>query len=976
MRYRHVNLGYHTFFTSLKVSVFIGLSTEIEDVKYMKEQHLFTDHTQSIEVRLNDLMSKLTLEEKIGLLSARGDAIPRLGIKAFNIGGEAAHGIVDRSGGHTTVFPQPIGLSATWNPELMKEVGSAIGDEARIFYDNNNQLNGVIMFAPTVDLERDPRWGRTEEAYGEDPHLVGTLSKELIKGMQGEDEYYYKMVTTPKHFFGNNNEVGRCHINNSIDPRNRREYYLKAFEPAYMEARAASMMTSYSGINGIPGMEINELKEVVKGEWGMDGFILCDGGAFGRLIEEYGHHKTYAEGLAQGLKQGLDIFLDDKSIVELAAKEALGRGLMTEDDLTPAIANMMRVRLRLGHFDLDKTANPYEFTPKEKYCSKEHADLALKATEEQIVLLKNDGILPLDKAKLNKIAVIGALGNENHRDWYAGYAPYLTTVFGGLDKHLENCEIVFENGHDKITLKEKATGKYVTVNDLGELQATAQIVGDDETFELEDWGWNYHVMRHVKTNMYVGQGDDNHLYSVNQGKPEVTDQNPDYSTHREEVYDWFIKEKIGFYPKDDAITLRGWQDKNIAVDENHHLKAAVKATEFEIERVKAGIASAVKVAKESDVAVVVVGNHPMINGREIEDRPDITLPAHQEALIKAVYEANPNTIVVIVGSYPFAVNWPDAHIPAIMYSSHSTQELGNAVANVLTGEVDPSGRLSMTWYKDTSKLTDIFDYDVIKSNRTYLYFEHGVLYPFGHGLSYSSFEYRDMKLNQVGKEIQVQVTIKNTGARIGTEVVQLYAKALNPSVKRPLKQLVAFEKITLEAKASMTVNLCLTEEALEFWDVSREKYCLETGRYEFMVGASSLDIKLTEAVDLVGEVVPPRDLHKLTKAENYDAYENISLDKGKGNWNAVVVQGDGWIQFKNVDFKDGTNRINFQIRALAGAAKIKVAIDDQENIVCAHDDIPANLWKNLHMTFEETTGIHDLYVLLGGAVAINGLWLE
>ena len=942
----------------------------------MQNKHLFNDHTLPIEVRLNDLMSKLTLEEKISLLSSRGSAIPRLGIKAFNIGGEAAHGVVDRSGEHNTVFPQPIGLSATWNPKLIKEVGSAIGDEARIFYDNKDQEQGVIMFAPTIDLERDPRWGRTEEAYGEDPHLVGVLSKELIKGMQGEDSYYYKIVATPKHFFGNNNEVGRCHINNSIDPRNRKEYYLKAFEPAFVEARAACMMTSYSGINGIPGMEINELREVVKKEWKMDGFILCDGGALGRNIEGYGHYPTYVRALAQALKQGLDIFLDSKDLVEHSAREALGFGLITEADLTSAITNMMRVRLRLGHFDVDKSVNPYEFIPKAKYCSKEHAKVALKATEEQVVLLKNNGILPLDTKNVTKVAVIGDLGNNNYRDWYAGYAPYLTTVFDGLRKRLTDVEIVFENGHDWIRLKEKTTDRYVTVNPQGSLQVKPTKATDNEIFELEDWGWNYHVMRHVLTKMYVGQGDDNHRYSINQGNPEITDQNSDYSTHREEVYDWFIKEKIGFFPLTDGVTLRGWQDMNIAVDECNNLVSAIKATEFEKEVVKDGIACATRVAKESDVVVVVVGNHPMINGREIEDRPDITLPAHQEALIKAVYEANPNTVVVIVGSYPFAANWADTNIPAMMYSSHSTQELGTAIANVLAGAVDPSGRLSMTWYKDTSKLTDIFDYDVIKSSRTYLYFEHDVLYPFGHGLSYSSFEYDHLLLDKQGVTINIQVTVTNTSSRTGTEVVQVYVKALGSSVKRPLKQLVAFEKLTIEAGASETVILSLTEKALEFWDVSREKYCLETGEYEFMVGASSGDIRMSTKLQILGETVPPRDLHKLTKAENYDDYEAVLLDKGKGNWNAVVNQGNGWIQFKYVDFKEGTNRINFQIKALAGAAQIRVAIGNMTNIVCSHGDIPANLWKNLHMTFEEITGIYDLYVLLDGAVAINGLWLE
>src|SRR5690625_2397479 len=279
----------------------------------MKKDHLiFKNIHCSLEERLTNLVDKLTLEEKISLLSTSQSAIPRLGIKEYQVGGEAAHGVVDRAGGKTTVFPQPIGLSSTWNRDLLRRVGDVIGDEARIFYEQNDRKTGLTLWAPTIDMERDPRWGRTEEAYGEDPYLTGQLSTELIKGMQGDDPFYIKLVAAPKHFFGNNNEYGRERISNSIDPRNRHEYYLKAFEPAFTEGQALSMMTAYNGINGIPAMQINELKDIVRDEWQMDGFIVCDGGALSLNVDEYKYYDSYAEALADAIKKGIDC-LDRKS---------------------------------------------------------------------------------------------------------------------------------------------------------------------------------------------------------------------------------------------------------------------------------------------------------------------------------------------------------------------------------------------------------------------------------------------------------------------------------------------------------------------------------------------------------------------------------------------------------------------------------------------------------------------------------------
>ena len=942
----------------------------------MSKNYLFNNEKATLQERLDDLMSRLTVNEMIGFLSARQSGVERLGIDAFSLGGEAAHGIVDRSGGHTTVFPQPIGLSATWNPELLKEIGSAIGDEARIFHDKNDGYHGTVMFAPTIDLERDPRWGRTEEAYGEDPYLVGQLSKELIKGMQGDDEHYYKMVTTPKHFFGNNNEYGRTHISNTYDPRNRREYYLKAFAPAYVEARAGSMMTSYSGVNGIPAMEMNELNDIVKGEWNMDGFILCDGGAFFLNVDRYGYHPTYADAIAAGLKQGLDVFLDEKDRVENAAKLALDTGLITEKDIKPAVENTLRVRMRLGHFDANPELNPYNNTNHSLYCGEKFANLALKATEEQMVLLKNAELLPLKPSAGKKIAVIGGLGAENHRDWYAGYAPKISTVINGLSEHSSNPDVTFENGHNHLHIKDTATGLYLTVDELGLIKATAATPGEAELFELEDWGWQANVLRHVTTGMYVGQGDDNLAYSINQGENVITVQNPEYSTHRKEIFDWFIKERIRIYPTANGFNLRSWEDKFLSVDETGTLVANVTPSEFVFETVKNGANESEKLARESDVAIVVVGNHPMLNGREIEDRPSIDLPPAQLDLIKKVSAQNPNTIVLIVGSYPFSINWVNENIPAVIYTSHSTQALGTATANVLFGEADPSGRLSMTWYKHTDDLPSIYDYDVIKGNRTYLYHEEDVLYPFGHGLSYAKFEQTNFATAIENDEIKMSVTVKNTSDRPGTEVVQFYATPVNPSVKRPLKQLIGFKKVTVAAGETQDLTVTTAISQLEFWDVSREKYCLETGQYRFMVGSSSQNITAQTAIQIEGEVVPLRVLHVFTKAENYDNYENIYLDKGRNRLNAVYNKENGWICFKNVDFKDGTHRINLEIKSITSAGEVEIAIDSLDNVVGYHPEVPSNYWENLHISFQKVQGVHDLYVKLTGRVALNGLWLE
>lgn len=935
-----------------------------------KEKTKFKNHNAPLEERLSYLVNELSLEEKISLLSTTQSAIPRLGIDEYHIGGEAAHGVVDRNGGKATVFPQPIGLSSTWNNELLKQVGNVIGDEARIFYELQDKKTGLTLWAPTIDMERDPRWGRTEEAYGEDPYLTGKLSTKLIKGMQGDDDFYVKMVAAPKHFYGNNNEYGREYISNSIDPRNRHEYYLKAFEPAFIDGKALSMMTAYNGINGIPCMQIHEIKDVVKDQWKMDGFIVSDGGALSLNIDSYHYYDSHAEALADALKKGIDCFVDTKILVESAAHEALEKNLISEDDITNAIRNILKVRFRLGHFDEDSSANPYNNVDFNKMCSVEHAQVALEATKESIVLLKNElKTLPLKEDEIKKIAVIGPTADVIYKDWYTGTSSYRITPLQGLRQRFKNAEINFVNGNDKIAIKSVRNNEYLGVGSENKINVKHSTIGQKEMFEIEEWGWNGNLLKSESNNKYVSQQEDALTFDAD----------------KEEVFSWFVREKIAFQRlnhSEQRFHLFTWKGDSLAVSEDKSLIASNKPDVFEKKILSSGIDEAVEIARNSDVAIVFVGNNPMLNGRETEDRPDIVLPKHQQKLVEAVFEVNRNTVVVVIGSYPFAMNWIDKHIPAVLYSAHGSQMLGEGLASILSGDDVPSGRLSMTWYKDGQQLPSIFDYDIIKGNRTYMYFDDEVLYPFGHGLSYADFNYSCLKVNtsilNKNNPITVSVDIKNTSDMEASEVVQLYATVKESSVKRPRIQLVDFEKIKLAPEERRTIHLVVKPEQLFIWDVNREAFCLENGRCILSVGSSSESIRSTIEIEVEGDEIMARSLDKPTKAENYDDYEHVVLHKGENNLNCVTNQSNGWICFKNVKL-GSKNQIHLRANTdgMAGGIFIKLDHKDSDTIVeqKIESEFPGQ-WNDYEMYVEAEKGLHDVFVYFKGSVSLNTIQIN
>ncbi|WP_028611353.1 glycoside hydrolase family 3 C-terminal domain-containing protein [Paenibacillus harenae] len=922
-----------------------------------------------LEERVTDLVSRFTLEEKIESMVQYQPAIERLGVKAYKHGTEAAHGMAWL--GEATTFPQPVGLGCTWNPELMKEIGSVIGDEARVYFQRNPEINGLTLWAPTVDMERDPRWGRTEEAYGEDPKLTGELTASLVQGIQGDHPQYFKAVATLKHFIGNNNEINRGSCSASIDPRNMKEYYQAAFKPAFVKGGAHSMMTSYNSVNGTPTILHEDVNKVVKGEWGMNGFIVSDAGDLLGIVNDHRYYDNYKEAVAHSIKAGIDSITDDKDKSCAAIREALAEGLLSEQDLDKALTNTFRVRFRLGEFDPAEQV-PYANVPESKLCAPEHAQLSLQAARESIVLLKNENrALPLNKEKLSSVAVIGPLADVVYRDWYSGSLPYKVTPLEGIRSKLEGKTVTYSSGSDRIVLRSAANGQALKASEANgnKLQA-AGTAADGDIFEVTDWGWGSYTLENQTSGKLLTSADDVNIAAA-----------------AEEAFGWFVKEVFKLEEHgDNRFAIRTWNGKPVTAPNAGAGSLQVKeegtiGTEelFMKDIVKDGIAEAVEAAKTADTAVVIVGNNPLINGKEEIDRPSLELAASQNALISAVYAANPNTVVVVVGSYPFAMNEVNGQIPAVVYLSHAGQELGNALADVLFGDYSPAGRLNMTWYKSEEQLTDLMDYDIIKGKRTYLYFDGEPLYPFGHGLSYGSFRYGDLELTNNADSIDGRVTaalqVTNESGVTADEVVQLYVRVEGSRVERPLKKLVGFTRVTLQPGETKAVQLVVPAEELAMWDVTRDRFCLETADYTFMAGGSSAVVLASASIRIAGETIPARNLTLQTRAENYDDYSGVYLDESKEGGTCVRLSGaEGWIKFAGVDWPGGLAGVEARVCGGAEGGKLTVRIGGEAGDVigsCAVKAGGEQEWQTVRMELPYANPAGDFVIGLSGSVKLS-----
>jgi beta-glucosidase len=678
------------------------------------------------EARIDDLLATLTLDEKIECLSSN-PKIPRLGLRLTGHV-EGLHGLAlggPGGWGHgqpipTTTFPQAVGLAETWDPDLVKEVARIEATEARWVFHARGR-GGIIVRAPNADLARDPRWGRSEESYGEDPYLASAMATAFVRGLQGDDPKYWRAASLLKHFVANTNENGRDHTSSDFDDRLFHEYYASAFRAAIVDGGARAYMAAYNAHNGIPCTTHPMLEDVTVRVWGQNGIKCTDGGALTQLVTGHKAFPDLAHAAAASIKAGISQFLDK---YRDPVRDALRQGLLGEADIDRVLRQNFRVMIRLGLLDPDDRVPYAKVDVKEEPWQLEaHKSLARLVTQKSIVLLKNEhGLLPIDASRLTAVAVIGPRAGEVLLDWYSGTPPYTVAPIEGVKRKLA-----------------------------------------------------------PKTKLIFARDDQGGL--------------------------------------------------------------------------------AVKAAKSAEVAIVVVGNHPTGDveswgmvalpsyGREAVDRQVITL--EDEELIRKVYAANHNTVVVLLSSFPYAISWTAEHIPAIVHATHASQELGDALADVLFGGYNPGGRLVQTWPRSMDQLPPMMDYDV-RHGRTYQYFTGKPLFPFGYGLSYTTFAYSGLTTSAdsmgVDGSVVVRFDLKNIGDRAGDEVAQLYVKRLGSRVTRPFEELKGFRRIALSVGATERVELTLRAADLRHWDSERSGFVVEPGAIEIRIGSSAADIKLSKTL--------------------------------------------------------------------------------------------------------------------------------
>ena len=819
-----------------------------------------------------DALKKLTLDEKLGLLSTHQHRTESIGLDEFFIGHEVARGFVGRGEDqYSTVFPQPVGLAGTFDTELMEEIGEIAGNECRAYY-NKDKKGALCVWGPTVDMERDPRWGRTEEAYGEDVFLAGQMTAAYTRTMAGEKDGYYKTIPTLKHFCANNNEHHRGSCNAYLPTRLKYEYYYAAFMNAVKYGGARSVMTAYNEINGIPGLCNPELDTILKGQWGL-WFAVTDGGDFGQNVAFHRFCEKHSETYADAVKAGCDIMTDVDSLVRRSAQKALESGLITESDIDRSLMGVLYARARLGHLE---GGSPFDGIKMDIVDCDSSRQVNLRAAREQVVLLKNDGILPLKDVK-GKLAVCGPTADESLKDWYTGVYRDAVSVKAGIEKEFPDHEVIFDTLWDVVAVK-CPNGKYLSAKEDGTIAADADEIGESEKFELQDWGENWINLFSVKYRRYVRNTD---------GK---------LMLHNRTIYDWFTHETFNFRSVPEGTLIEEFLGhQRLTLDENDGLgfshRRAVKSDQlWEIVTLSSGRERADKIAESCGTVIYCTGNYPVQVAKECYDRKTLALNV-QPGMAEHLHSVNPRTVMVIVSSYQYSAVRENELLPAIVYTTHAGAFLGTAVAETLSGRSNPSGRLSMTWYKSENDLPDIMDYDIASAGTTYMYFTGTPLYPFGYGLSYSEFAYSGLTVRESGEGLTAELTVENTSGTDGDEVVQIYFAAKSSAAERPLKKLCGFGRVSLKAGEKKQVTINIPHHILEIYDVRRRRMILEEGRYELMAGSSSADIRLSTELELSGERLALRE--SIFDAVDFDIADSVSIQYSR-RLRRQYVRAAGW----------------------------------------------------------------------------------
>jgi beta-glucosidase len=815
----------------------------------------YLDPSLPIEQRVNDLVGRMTLEEKISQMQDVAPAIDRLGIPAYNWWNEGLHGVA--RAGYATVFPQAIGLAATWDDDLMHRVADVISTEARAKYNdaiahgNHARYFGLTFWSPNINIFRDPRWGRGQETYGEDPYLTGRLGVAFVRGLQGDDPKYFKTISTPKHYAVHSGpEVLRHQFNVPVSAHDLMDTYTPAFRATVVEGKAQSVMCAYNSVSGAPACANEKLFNLLRDKWGFSGYVVSDCGAIGDIYAGHRYVLTIEQASSVAVKSGTDLSCGDEYSY---LREAVRNRLLSMADIDESVRRLFTARFRLGMFDPPEKV-PWSKIPMSENDSAPHRELALQAARESIVLLKNhNGFLPLKK-NYKRIAVIGPnadsleilLGNYN------GTPSHPVTPLAGMKRKFGDANVVYASG--------------------SLLSETSAVPVPEDMLRAPD-----------------GNRGVNAEYFSNQnlsGTPLFSEQEPNLAydftaPHRAEFRSNFsvrwtgvltpstsAEYRLGVAARDG---VRVFLDGSLIIDDwNRHPARTITAPvhleaghsyKLVVEHFQSRddsavhlvwtppdlLTPAIQAAKSADVVVAFVGISPQLEGEEMTDvsvpgffggdRVDIDLPRPQQAMLEAVATTGKPMIVVLLNGSALAVNWAQQHATAVLDAWYPGEEGGTAIADVLAGDYNPGGRLPVTFYKSIAQLPPFGSYSM--AGRTYRYFRGEPLYRFGDGISYSRLEYSNFALSnsstQSGQPLDVKVTVKNFSQVAGDEVVELYLDRPYTSPELPFRILQGFRRIHLNGGESKEVTFSLEPRQLAFVD-DDGKLVESPGSYAISVG--------------------------------------------------------------------------------------------------------------------------------------------
>lgn len=852
---------------------------------FAQQKPVYKDPGAPLDKRVDDLISRMTLEEKISQLMNDSPAIERLSIPAYNWWNECLHGVA--RAGRATVFPQAIGLAATWDPDLIFRVATAISDEARAKHNEfvrrgkRNIYQGLTFWSPNINLFRDPRWGRGMETYGEDPYLTGRIAVAFIKGLQGDDPKYLKTIATAKHYAVHSGpEPSRHTFNAVVDNKDLWQTYLPHFEAAVREGGARSVMCAYNSVDGSPACASETLlNDILRKQWGFEGYVVSDCGAIGDIYLQHKFTANAAAGVAKALHAGTDLSCGTE-YTNLAA--AVQGGLAAEAEIDQALRRLLRARFQLGMFDPPGMVR-YAQIPYSENDSPAHRQLALETARKSIVLLKNENrTLPLSKT-LKTIAVIGPnaddaevlLGNYN------GIPSAPITPLEGIRRKLSATKVLYARGSELAdgmpNFKVIPESALFTSNEPNRQHGL-----NAEYFNRNSFDGKRHKPRE---RTFPGSGQ--------LSGPVPTEINPLFTRVDPEVnFHWWDGAPRSDMNDDDfgvrwtgylsppasgayqlgasgmnafELYLDGKQIANFnGIHEEAYRYASVQLERGKLYKIRLDyheylndasirfvwsppptdeLPGALAAARQADAIVLVLGLSPRLEGEEMKvpvegfsggDRVDLNLPRTQDHLLKSISALGKPLVLVLLNGSALAVNWARGHVPAIVEAWYPGQAGGAALADVLFGDYNPAGRLPVTFYKSVDQLPAFTDYQM--KGRTYRFFEGEPLFPFGYGLSYTTFSYQNLKTAgraMAGDEIRLSIDVENSGRVPGEEVVQVYVKSGSPDT--PLRSLAAFQRIALRPKERKTVEFKLSPR--QFASPAPDgRWIADPGEFEISVG--------------------------------------------------------------------------------------------------------------------------------------------